>query len=359
MAHPLTQRFEQLVARAADVRKRSSVALAAQTSSRARPLGLLAGNLLVLLVLLALVSAAIEGWYRFALDGSDGLGVTRVAMRWYERHWRTNGFGVRDDVEYGDGGGLRLATPTGVRRLTFFGDSVTAGQGVPVVSDRFANRIRSELGSAWEVHVFAWNGIDTGGQIRILRDLLAKGYRLGVVVLVYFPNDILDLVPDWGAALQRASADWTREPSWIRSSFALDFWWWRRRVALDATFGRYAELVRDAHAGEVWRAQEQRLIEMQALCDSRHSKLLVVTLPIFGASKPADALGDTYRLLDRFWKERGVPHLDLTRSFDGEAERWVSSRYDEHPNESAHALIAARLIWFLRENAAMSLEASC
>jgi len=308
---------------------------------------LIAGNLLVLTLLLGAFAAAIECWYRFGFDGSDGLAVTRVAERWFSRHWRTNGVGVRDDVEYGDAAGLRLVQPPGVRRLTFFGDSVTAAQGVPDVSRRFANRLRADLGARSELHVFAFNGADTGAQLDVLRDLLAKGYRLDLVVWVYFPNDALDLVPQWRDALAETLALQGREPALVRRSFALDFWWWRWQVSRGSAYQRHREWIRDAHAGTFWQAQQRRLREIERLCASNQATLLVVTLPLFAVAPGDETLDGTYRTLDAFWRERGVPHLDLTARFSDSAGSWVVSRFDEHPNEAAHAVIAAELTKFL------------
>jgi hypothetical protein len=308
-----------------------------------------AANVLVLCLLFSIVLTIAELGLRFALDLSDGLGRSRVSQRWFDRHWRMNGVGVRDDVEYGEGGGLRLAPPPGIARLTFLGDSVTAAQGVPDVADRFANRIRAELAPGREVHVIAENDFDTGDQLATLRDLFEQGYRTDVVALVHFPNDITDLLPAWRATLRDAIEDAARRPAVVRASDALDFAWWRIRLAREPAVRRYADVVREAYAGSTWRLQQSRLLALRDLVSTHEARLVVATLPFFDRVGPVAPLRDAYAGLDRFWREAGVPHLDLTAHFDSDdPRRLVASRFDDHPNAATHARIADALLPFLR-----------
>jgi lysophospholipase L1-like esterase len=309
---------------------------------------ILAGNALVLALLLLTLLGVAETWLRSGADLSDGLVATRLGRRWFDRHWHTNGVGVRDDVEYGPGGRLALAPPPGVRRLTLLGDSVTAGQGVPDVADRFANRVRVRLGPDFEVHVFAEGGFETGDELAALRELFARGYRTDRVLLAYFPNDITDLLPDWQDALARIWSDWPRLHATLRGSYALDFAWWRLRLACDPDVRRYRETVRAAYEGDAWTAQQQRLLALRDAVRDGGAQLAVVTLPFFEVA--GDAQADTLARIDRFWRAAGVPHLDLGPHFAGrDPATLVANRWDEHPNAAAHGEIAEEILRFLAQ----------
>src|SRR4051812_31642508 len=97
----------------------------------------LLGNALFLLLLLTLLLAGAETYYRFVYDTTDSLSYTRTSQRWFNRYYRRNSAGWRDNVEYA------LTIEPGKRRISFIGDSFAAGHGVKSVEDRFANRIRA------------------------------------------------------------------------------------------------------------------------------------------------------------------------------------------------------------------------
>ena len=95
--------------------------------------GLLSGNLLIFVFLLAIFFVVGEGYYRFVYDTTDSLAYTRVSQRWFNRYYIQNAAGFRDNVEYS------LTIQPGRRRVSFLGDSFLAGHGVKSVEDRFAN----------------------------------------------------------------------------------------------------------------------------------------------------------------------------------------------------------------------------
>src|SRR6267154_928552 len=84
---------------------------------------LVLGNLLGLLFLLSLLFVAGEAYYRFVYDTTDAMDYTNVSDRWVQRHWHVNSAGCRDNINYSP------AIKSGARRVTFVGDSFTAGHG--------------------------------------------------------------------------------------------------------------------------------------------------------------------------------------------------------------------------------------
>src|SRR5688572_11426495 len=150
-------------------------------SRRARPPSwpsLLAGNTLILAFLLSLLFLGFETYYRFICNRTDAMGNTLVSTAWYNRYFHKNPAGFRDNVDYAN-----PLTP-GTPRVTFVGDSFTAGFGLKDVEDRFVNRLR-RLHPDWEIHAIARPGLDTSTEVEIMHNLtVSNGYRLDWVVLV-------------------------------------------------------------------------------------------------------------------------------------------------------------------------------
>ncbi len=306
---------------------------------------LVTGNALVLVFLLTLGVLAGECYFRFIFDSTDTFGLLRTSDRWFERHYHRNADGFRDDVEYQLG-----AVPAGRRRVTFVGDSFTAGHGVRDVADRFANRVRAAQPD-WEVHVFARNGWDTGAQADFLADRLpsyTRGqYETDLVVLVYCLNDIVDVLPEVGEIGRRLEAA-RDKGSLARSSYLFDtlrFLWIRHT---NDDIGDYFPRLSAAYEGEAWRAQQKRLGRIRGAVTSQRGRLAVATFPMM------HRLGDDYpflaahETLDAFWTGLDVPHLDLRESFAGRpASDLIVGTFDAHPNEEAHALAADALVPFV------------
>ena len=116
---------------------------------------LIVGNILVLLFLLSLLVLIAKSYYRFLYDTTDSFGLTKTTKRWFKRYYQINKSGFRDNLP------VYMIKPDPTKpRITFLGDSFTAGHGIKNVDDRFANQIR-KMHPELEVHVFAKNGWDT------------------------------------------------------------------------------------------------------------------------------------------------------------------------------------------------------
>ena len=301
----------------------------------ARPpttLNLIVGNVLVFGTLAGLTCATAETYFRFFYDTTDSLGSTRVSERWVQRHWHVNAAGVRDDIEYSPG------LDDGKRRLSFVGDSFTAGHGIKQVEDRFPNLLR-QAHPDWQIHVLANVGLDTGAEIVLVNKLAAKGYAFDRVVLVYCLNDIGDLVSQQGEAFTRM-IDGMAPGNWLtRNSYALNLFTQRYQAGRNPYVRNYFSFVREAYQGETWELQKARLREFRAAVESRGGRLAVVTFPFLDALGPDYAYKTVHEELDRFWRELGVPHLDLLPRLcepsgprpGGEPPRRASERTREPP----------------------------
>lgn len=304
---------------------------------------LILGNALTLLFLLSVVFAAGEGYFRFAYDTTDSLDVTRVCQRWVERYWRVNAWHCRDDVDYA------FRIQPGKRRVTFLGDSFTTGHGIKHIEDRFANRIR-RAHPDWEIHVLARNGFDTGGEIAGLREVLAKGYQLQDVVLVYCLNDVADMQPEYAQMMAKVAAEVARAGWLRRHSYFADFLYCRYRAWRDPYMKEYYPFVRDAYRGPLWEQQKQRLKFLRDLVQSRGGRLSVVTFPFLQALGPAYPWQFVHDGLGQVWRDLNVPHLDLLPTFANfPPSRLIVNRFDAHPNELANQLAAQKIDRFFTD----------
>jgi lysophospholipase L1-like esterase len=302
-----------------------------------------AGNVLVLLLLLAVAFLLGESYFRFVYDGTDSFSETRTSKLWFDRHFERNNAGFRDNVDYS----FRL-TP-GRRRVSFIGDSFTAGHGIPDVENRFANRVRRLAGGHWDVQVLAEAGRDTGAELKLIRDLREVGYQFDTIVLVYCLNDVNDTVAEAQSHPQSTESA-PRPPGFlVEHSFLINTLYYRLRARLRPETAGYYDSVRTAYDGATWTEQQSRLIEMRDLSRTAGGRLVVVLFPFVHGLGPTNGFRDAHKALDQFWADAGVPCLDLLPIFESHAgERLTVSRYDAHPNERAHALAATAIYEWLQ-----------
>ena len=278
---------------------------------------LVVGNALVLLCLVTPILLAGEIYFRFFCDTTDSLAYTRISERWVQRHWRVNSAGCRDDVEYSP------ALTPGKRRISFVGDSFTAGHGIKDVADRFPNRLR-RAHPEWEIHVLATVGLDTGRELTVMKKAFARGYQVDQVVLVYCLNDIGDLLPPQADATGRVREELDNGAWFVRNSYMLNLWYHHYWASRDPYLGNYCSFVREAYRGAIWEQQQERLKALRDLVQAHGGHLAVVTFPFLHALGPDYEYRSIHDQLNRLWRELGVPHLDLL------------SVYERLPSEPGH-----------------------
>jgi len=300
-------------------------------------------NVLVFVFLSSVVLLVMESYYRFWCDTTDQFAITRVSQRWLTRHFNQFTSGFRDNVPI-----YPLKRTPGKRRITFFGDSFTAGHGIPNVDDRFANRIR-KMKPDWEIQVMAVNGADTGNEWDTAQWALNQGGELGEAVLVYCLNDITDMDPEWQAAMNRFHSA-TNLPYLCTHSFCLNTWYYRIKGMLDPDITHYDRIILGDYNGPLWDEQKQRLTAFRNLIESHGSQLRVVTFPFFDKLGPHYEYAGVHKKLDDFWREIGVPHLDLLNLYESHRDKTLTvNSHDPHPNEYAHAMAADAILKFLEQ----------
>jgi hypothetical protein len=304
---------------------------------------LLLGNGLVFFFLLSMMLLLAEVRIRFFMDTTDSLGFTKVSERWVRRHWQVNGAGCRDNIEYAP------AIQPGKRRVSFVGDSFTAGHGIKNVDDRFANRLRS-LHPDWEVHLLANVGLDTGSEIALLKKASSRGYQFDEVILVYCLNDVCDLLMAPGEPFEgRLPATDELGPRFTRGSYFLDLIYNRYKAAQNPFVRDYFSFVKAGYRGDYWQKQQARLKELRDFVQSHGGHLGVVTFPFLHALGANYDYGFVHHELNQLWSDLEVPHLDLLPVYAGfDSKELTVNAHDAHPNELADKLAAEaidRVIW--------------
>jgi lysophospholipase L1-like esterase len=298
-------------------------------------------NALIFLFLVGLLLLGGEVYFRFFYDSTDSFMYTKVSRRWYERYCQFNTVSVRDNIEY------RVKIQPGKHRVTFIGDSFTAGHGIRDVEDRFVNRVR-KLHPEWEVHMLAMQGFDTGDELHFLETWRAMNYQLDLVVLVYCLNDISDLIPERRAAFDRIQAQ-IKDTGWfLNHSYFLNTLGHRWQVARDPFMHGYFDLVLGAYEGPLWDEQARRLTQLRSTVESGGGRLAVITFPFMHALGPSYPYAAVHRKLETFWSDQKIPHLDLSPVFaGGKPAELTVNRFDAHPNEHANALAVEAINKFL------------
>lgn len=301
---------------------------------------LVIGNSLVFLLVSSVVLLSGEVYYRFLYDTTDGFGLAKTTKRWFQRHFHVNRFGYRDSIEY------RSQKPDGKHRLTFLGDSITVGHGIPDVENRFANKMRAIRGGD-EVHVLARCGWNTSDHYQVLRTRAGKNYEFDVVVLIYCINDLGELNPTWKQTLRELEVEAGRG-FLVRHSYFLSLLRCRIKALSDPDLAEYRRFIRDNYEGPVWESQKQRLRKLRDEVQARGARLLVVTFPFLDSLGPDYEYEHAHARLAAFWQEIDVPHLDLLDTYRSyEPNELIVNRHDAHPNELAHALAAEAIDTFV------------
>jgi lysophospholipase L1-like esterase len=307
----------------------------------------LLANLLSLALLLALATLAGEIYFRFIYDSTDSLLYTKVSRRWMQRYWHDNGNQLRDNVNY------QRQIPPGKRRITFVGDSFTAGHGIKNVEDRFVNRLR-RAHPDWDIHMLAKPGFDTGDELTCLDFVLTNHWQIDQVVLVYCLNDISDLMPQRYEAFQRVNAQ-IEQSSWlVQNSYLMNIIAHRINLRRNPFMSGYYDLVRDGYRGPMWEEQKERLTAFRDMVESHGGRLSVVTFPFLNDLGPNYGYQFVHDELDQFWRGLHVPHLDLLALYrQYTPEKITVNRLDAHPNEFAHAIATPVIGKFLEAQLAI------
>ncbi len=236
----------------------------------------------------------------------------------------------------------------GKTRVTFIGDSFTAGHGVADVEKRFVNRIR-KMRPDWEIHTFAVNGWDTYGYMDYMQKAARAGYEYDHVVLVYNLNDISDVMEQWKDILHRIY--FIEPPFLFKHSYFLNLIYYHYFSARTPEIANYYGFINEGYSGPSWEKHKFRLSLLKPYFDSEQIDFMVVTFPFLHNIGPNYEYRKIHEQMDAFWKDANVPNLDLLPVLERyEPKDLIVSANDPHPNEMAHEIAAKAILSFIEKN---------
>ncbi len=278
--------------------------------------------------------------FRYKPGSTWGTGYRNDDRRIVEpRHrmvYRLNNEGFRGDD-------FTRRKPEGTYRIAVAGDSFTFGEGVATEAT-FAELIERNLaGRGVEVLNLGVNGYDAIDVMLLLNEVVPD-FRPDLVIYGHVLNDIsrdeMDRLSD--------DMDLNRERlAFLRHSPLRLFRIAGRRieaaVADRATMNAYRRLYRSP---EQWRAHTTVIDAMRASVEQSGGRFAVAVFPDLAAwSGKRYRLGWLHDQLNTFLDGAGIDHLDLADAFpDADKRRYWVDASDPHPNETAHRIIADRLV---------------
>jgi len=301
-------------------------------------------NMALFLFLAATAFIAGETYYRFVYDESDSMNITLTSLKWYKKHFRYNNFGLRDNVDYA------LQAPADRPRISFLGDSFTAGAGINDVEERFVNIIRKE--TPWDVQSLATCGDDTLTELKVVEKLAASGYQTDLYILVYNLNDATDMSDDGRSAMRRIIANYESSSILRNRSYFIDTMYYRYKRQHDQQVKNHFYLLPNDYQGENLERMTSALLRLNKLVRDRGAKLLVVIFPLVHAIDkenpyPYQAI---HKQMNDLLQENSIPHMDLLAPLLQYRDRKLTAnRYDGHPNEFAHRLAAEHIRNFIAQ----------
>jgi lysophospholipase L1-like esterase len=309
-------------------------------------------NLTALMFLVSTFFFLGETYFRLFVDTTDSFGLNKITQRWGNRYYQFNNLGARDNLDY------ELNLAPGKRRITFVGDSFTAGHGITDVEHRFANLIRQH-NPEWEVHVMAANGMETVDELDLIQKLSkVDQYQFDLVVLVYNLNDIAYLLPKTEEIYQRVYSFEKRLNYLGKNSYFINTLFFRWVASRDPDIRHYYHYVKEGYFSTKWETQAANLTALNDYLEQQGSRLMVVTFPFLQNFGGNGEFKEVHIKLAALWKSLSVPHLDLLQVYrKRQDEKLVVNAYDAHPNETAHGIAAKIIEKFVRKNLAESRSA--
>jgi hypothetical protein len=303
---------------------------------------------------LAVVTVIELGFAAF-VDTTDAFSATNVSDRWFKRHVDPylNNAGFRDRRD------LTPGARDDVSQVFVFGDSFTIAQGINRLEDRFTDRVEAGLNrpgvsasNAVEVFNLGEFGWDVSLIEGVVKATFQEGYRPDVVVYVYMLNDIEGYDPRTEVAIREVQQTQPRFWLWSRTYFLnwLHFLW--QQYDAGRTVDYFPHLA-DSYNSPVWLNVRSSLSRIQKQCEENGAEFRMVFFPFLHNLGPDYPFKHAHRKLAEFCEERGVRYLDLEPVLTPHRDEGLMvNRFDNHPNERCHALVADAIVSHLMNDEA-------
>lgn len=286
---------------------------------------------------------ALELGFAAFVNTTDAFNATNVSARWFERHVDPfrNRDGFRDHRNFG---ARRNETKS---RLIMIGDSFTIAQGINDMDKRFTDLCEAQLNqrrTPQQKLVEIFNLGEFGWEVSVIESIvkvsLDKGYAPDVVVYIYMLNDIEGYDPRTEQAIKVVSQDQPRFFLWTETYF---FNWmhflWRQKQA-QRTVDYFPHLA-DSYREGPWIGVQKSLDAMHAHCTANNAELRMVFFPFLHDLGPDYDFKHAHQQLADYCKQKNIRYLDLEPVLSAHHQEGLTvHRYDNHPNERCHAIVA-------------------
>lgn len=277
------------------------------------------------------------------VNTTDAFNATNVSARWFARQvdpYR-NRDGFRDRRNFG---ARRNDTKS---RVIMIGDSFTIAQGINDVKNRFTNLCEAQLNERRkpdQKRVEIYNMGEFGWEISVIESIvnvsLKNGYAPDVIVYVYMLNDIEGYDPRTEEAIKVVSQDQPKSILWTETYF---FNWmhflWRQKQA-QRTVDYFPHLA-DSYRERPWVGVQKSLDAMHQHCSDNGTELRLVFFPFLHNLGPDYDFKHAHQQLADYCTNKGIRYLDLEPVLSPHSqENLTVHRYDNHPNEHCHAIVA-------------------
>lgn len=286
-----------------------------------------------------LIFSIFEGYFRYVYDDSDGLGFLKVNERWHKRHVVFNNFFFRDRDFQED-------KKEGVLRIGVLGDSITQGDGIKDVNNRFSNLLEKKLrdtGFNVEVYNLGKAGYDTQTEIEVYNNI--KHLNFDLIIWEYFINDIQPKDKSTGTPIIAQNSHRAKLLEFISNrSFFLDFLYWRFSTVYDKTITALHSADVNQYKNQFVLAQHKKdTTDFIKSLKKENRKVIVIMFPSISF------LGDNYpvftnEIMLNHFSENKVEVINLYDFLKDQNPKVLrASRFDTHPNEKVHKLAAEKL----------------
>jgi len=276
------------------------------------------------------------------VDQSDAFNMTNISKRWFRKYIEAqrNAAGFRDRREF------KRTLPDDQKRICFVGDSFTIGHGLKRCEDRFSDRLESQLErndpGHYQVANLADPGLETSQIVARVKSLLNQGFQIDTLVYVFMLNDIEGYDPRTEQAIKQLQQV---EPRFflISQTYFLNFLYFRWRQATGPGSEYFPHLV-ESYSGRPWNGLKSKLDELQTECQTHHVDLRMVIFPFLHNLRPGYPFHEAHQKLVKYCHDAEIPVLDLEPILlPHVGEGLMVNRFDAHPNEKAHAIVAQAL----------------
>lgn len=310
-------------------------------------LKIIVSNCVAFLVGVTTLVLLMEGYFGFFYDQTDSFGLLLTSQRWHKNHYRFNNLGFRDDKNY------YYRKSVGTKRIVFIGDSFTAGHGIRRIEDRFSNKVERhlrEISGDYEVYTIAANGWDSPDEIKWLEKSIKNDFDADLIVLCFNMND-LGFDSHSTKLVSQKVRELTPRSQLLHRSFFLNFLYVRLSVLSMPEVRGYYDWLAEDYAGSGWIVEEELLKRFIELCNEKGYKFKVVIFPLIGDLSRGFKMKIAHEKLSTFLAGKGVDYIDLAERFKRFSEReLVVNKFDAHPNEFAHSIIAEEILTTLLQD---------